>query len=58
VGKDGGPSGATCCAKRGPLAALIGYYTDNQFFILRPKHMPKPKSFLRVFTESGPLIAK
>src|ERR1035437_2844521 len=25
--------------------------------ILRPKRMPKPKSFLRLFTESGPLIA-
>src|SRR6195952_415031 len=39
------------------LAAQIRYYTDCLRFIYSVKRMPKPKSFLRIFTESGPLIA-
>src|SRR6267378_599317 len=38
-----------------PLAARFRYY-DRQRFIANER-MAKPKSFLRVFTESGPLIA-
>src|SRR5712671_1314467 len=38
-----------------PLAARFRYY-DLQRFIANER-MAKPKSFLRVFTESGPLIA-
>src|SRR5258707_9820766 len=38
-----------------PLAARFRYY-DCQRFIANER-MAKPKSFLRVFTESGPLIA-
>src|ERR1700710_105107 len=40
-----------------PLAAQIRYYTDCLRFIYRVERMPSPKSFLRIFTESGPLIA-
>src|SRR5258707_12243748 len=38
-----------------PLAARFRYY-DYQRFIAKER-MAKPKSFLRVFTESGPLLA-
>jgi uncharacterized protein len=39
-----------------PLAARFRYY-DGVTIHLRTLRMQKPKSFLRVFTESGPLIA-
>jgi uncharacterized protein len=39
-----------------PRAARFRYYSDAELFIATER-MPKPKSFLRVFTESGPLIA-
>src|ERR1700716_1967940 len=39
-----------------PLAARFRYY-DGITIHLRTLRMQKPKSFLRVFTESGPLIA-
>jgi hypothetical protein len=39
-----------------PLAARFRYY-DGLTIQLRTERMSKPKSFLRVFTDSGPLIA-
>src|SRR4051794_5858950 len=41
-----------------PLAAQIGYYSGvRTSFFGDVRRMPNPKSFLRVFTESGPLLA-
>src|SRR3954449_13245373 len=41
-----------------PLAAQIGYYSCGPDFTFGDvRRMPNPRSFLRVFTESGPLLA-
>ena len=39
-----------------PLAARFRYYSLTHHDPLRPSRMRKPKSFLRVFTDTGPLV--
>jgi uncharacterized protein len=47
-----GTSGEIC-----PLAARFCYYIRLSSHHLRPSRMPEKRSFLRLFTERGPLVA-